>query len=72
MIFWMDLVTSNGCNFSAIAGSSEVWYFMTSPDTVTTKAKASYKSRVIAAIWTRISALCLLYTIVFQEYAVSP
>ena len=47
----------------AMAGSLDDRYFASSMDILTMNAKALYKSRAIAAICARISALCLLYTI---------
>jgi hypothetical protein len=63
MIFRMALGTSNGCNFFAMSGSLVSQYFMNSIDILTIKANARYKSRAMVAIFTRISALTLLYTI---------
>ena len=47
----------------AMAGSLDNWYFANSMDILTINEKALYKSRAIAAICARISALSLLYTI---------
>jgi len=49
----------------AMAGYLDDRYFANSMDILTMNVKALYKSRAIAAICARISALCLLYTILF-------
>jgi len=62
MIFQMDLGISNGCNFSAMAGSLDNSYRMNNVEILAINTKALFSSRAIAAIWARMSAFSLLYT----------
>jgi len=54
-----------------MAGSLDDRYFANSMDILTINEKALFSSRVIAAIWARMSALSLLYTMGFSMILIS-